>query len=204
MSIHVFYQPIDVAVIQKSVFPYVWGNGEIERLLSRCEDPNAALSILQPFRGAYSALLAGSDYVDPQWGRCDPAEFIADNFVPAVLEFSRNIWPSWLVNAFTSRDLFPDQSPISEFYQDPASLFRPLEDYISETARSIEIIADPEQMVGVVPKDQVQSVLKVVAENHQQLTRDPNEPYAYDAMAELEAALIFASENDLSFTEAIE
>jgi len=66
VSIHVFYQPIDVDLVKSVVFPFIRGDADLNLLLERCDDPTAAISELQPLRGAYAAHLAGSDYDDPE------------------------------------------------------------------------------------------------------------------------------------------
>ena len=204
MSIHVFYQPIDVAVTHDVVFPFVRGNADLNALLERCDDSATAMAVLRPLRNAYAAHLAGFDYNDSEWGRCDPTEFIADRFVPAVLEFSRHVWPHWLVNAFTSIDLLPDKFPVLKHYQMPITLFQPFVADIPDIALDLETIADSERMGGVVPKDHVPVVLKAIADGLERSTRDPNDPFSYDATLELKAALTYAADNGLSFTEAIE
>lgn len=204
MSIHVFYQPIDVDLIQSAVFPFIRGNADLQSVLGRCDDPTSAAAVLQPLRDAYAAHLAGSDYDDPEWGSCDPTEFIADRCVPAVLEFSRYIWPHWLVNAFSSIDLLPDEFPVLEHYQMPSTLFQPFVADIPEIAPELETIADSERMGGVIPKDHVPVVLKAITHDIEHLARDANDPYWSDAMLELKKALTYAADNVLSFTEAIE
>ena len=204
VSIHVFYQPLDVGVIQDAVFPFIRGDGDLNTLLERCDDSSSAIAVLQPLRNAYAAHLAGSDYVDPEWGRCDPTEFFVDRCVPAVLEFSRHIWPYRLVDAFTSIDLLPDGFPVIEHYQMPVTLFQPIVVDIPDIALELETIADSERMGGVVPADHVNFVLKTITDDLDRSTRDPSDPFSYDATLELKAALTYAAANGLSFTEAIE
>jgi hypothetical protein len=204
MSNHVYYQPLDVDLIQAGVFPFIRGKGNLNTLLERCENPAAAMSVLEPLRKAYAARLARSDYNDPEWGRCDPTDFIADRCVPAVLKFSRHVWPHWLVDSFTSINLLPDEFPVLEHYQMPITLFQPFVADIPDISHELETIADSERMGGVVPKDHVHIVLKAITRNLERLTRNANDPYWHDAMLELKAALTYAADNALSFTEAIE
>jgi hypothetical protein len=86
----------------------------------------------------------------------------------------------------------------------PITLFQPFVADIPEIAPELATIADSERMGGIVPIHHVQSVLKSIANNLDRETRDPNDPYWYDAMIELEEALTYAADNALSFTEAIE
>lgn len=204
MSIHVYYQPIDIDLVQGVVFPYMRGSMELSTLLDRCETPTAAIAVLQPLRNAYAAHLAGFDYNDPEWGRCDATAFIEDRLVPAVLEFSRHIWPYWSANAFTSIELLPNGFPVVEHYQMPITLFQPFVGEFPNLASELATIANSERMGGVVRHDHVSVVLKAISDELDGLTRDSDDPYSYDAMKELIAALAFAAENGLSFTEAVE
>ena len=206
MSIYVHYQPLDIEAIQRVVFPYIRGSGQLDELLRLSENPSAALTVIDPCRNAYAAMVTEAEYFDREWGSCDPVDFLLERTARSVLAFARHIWPSWSVKAISSDLLLPDDFPVLEHFRMPITLFQPLVDEIPEIISSdLETIADAgEIMGGVVPKDHVEFVRRGVQHELEHLLRSSGDPPWIDAAQNLLEALTYAQTHQLSFTEAIE
>ncbi len=203
MSIHVFYQPIDISLVQEELFPYICGKGDLRKLKSMCDDPVGALTNVELLRTAYAASLAGEEFRDPEFGRCDPQSYLAESAVRDTLEFCRHVWPEWMVSASTSIELLPDSFPVLEHYQMPISMFEPLAEFIPDIRWDLETIAECEFMGGVLRAAHVPVVRTAIAAELANMTRCAGDPHYYDATRTLLEALTYAEENRLSFTEAI-
>jgi hypothetical protein len=120
-----------------------------------------------------------------------------------VLEFCRIIYPYWHVRAWTSIDLLPEDFPILDHYLMPKELFAPILDQLPFVACQLETIANSGSMGGVVPVASVPVVRSAIQRAHASEIRDSDNPYSYDATQTLLAALEYAEQQRLSFTEAI-
>lgn len=203
MGIDVFYQPIDVSVVHNKILPFIFDDGDLGGDLEALTAADEATGMLVELRNANQCLAQGSDYHSVKWGHCDPAEFLADFCVRAVLEFCRSVYPSWHVRAISSIELLPDGFPVVDYYSMPAELFAPIVNRFPDIAANLKTIADCEGMGGVVLRHSVHRVREAIASEFKTRTRDLENPYHFDAAKKAVEALQYAENNSIDFTEAI-
>jgi hypothetical protein len=203
MGIDVFYQPIDVALVHKKILPFIFDDGDLGGVLEPLTDTDEATGMLVELRDANHCLAQGTDYYSVKWGRCDPAEFLANFCVRAVLEFCRSVYPSWHVRAISSIELLPDGFPVLDNYSMPVELFAPIINRFPDIATNLETIANCEDMGGVVLRHNVHRVRDAIVSEFRTQTRDSDNPYHFDAAKKAVEALQYAEENSIDFTEAI-
>ncbi len=203
MGIDVYYQPIDVGFVHGKLLPFIFDDRDLGDVSPESAEATEASAMLVELKSASHCLAQGIDYHSPKWGHSDPEDFLADFCVPVVLEFCRAIWPYWHVRAFTSIQLLPDGFPILENYSMPTELFSPIIERFPNIAAQLATIAECESMGGVVLRRNVRNVREGIVSEHKKWTRDPANPYDFDAAEKLIEALQYAEVNGLDFTEAI-